>query len=334
MPPSHHHIRLFCVLLITVLFAVVLGIPTLSAEKTSPASKEQLVKLDGFKTAVTAVTFAGDGKHAICGCKDGMVCIRDLESGKLKSTFEGPDSEINCLVGTADGMKLIAGCKDGAIWVWDTKEAKQLQKLSGHRDAILALAVSKDGKKLFSAAGGVDHGMKLWDLEKLKELGQTPFTKKGIVYAAAFSPDDRWTITGHATEVRVWDTVSGKEIAKLDGHTSRVLCTTVSKDEKMAASGSKDKSIRVWDLATRKERRLLEGHKDAVISVAFTPDGRKLASSSADGTAKLWDIGTGKCLATLNGHGEDVPAITVSADGQRVLTGGMDKTARLWRMPK
>jgi WD40 repeat protein len=46
--------------------------------------------------------------------------------------------------------------------------------------------------------------------------------------------------------VRIWDIGSGREMARLDGHTDGVWGVAVAPSGEWLASGSADHSVRIW----------------------------------------------------------------------------------------
>jgi WD40 repeat protein len=87
----------------------------------------------------------------------------------------------------------------------------------------------------------------------------------------------------------VWDARTGREVAKLRGHTGAVAAVEYSPDGRFLASGAADGTVRFWDPTTCKEVARLAGHAGAVSAVAFAPDGKTLATASSDRTVRLWE---------------------------------------------
>ena len=154
------------------------------------------------------------------------------------------------------------------------------------------------------------------------------------VNSVAFNLDGNTIASGNDDDtVKLWDIVTGKLKATLEGHTDRVNSVAFSPDGNTIASGSSDNTIILWDVATGTLKATLEGHTGSVLSVAFSPDGNTIASGAGgyvysggavavrDATVKLWDVATGTLKATLEGHTDRVNSIAFSPDGNTIASG-------------
>lgn len=148
-----------------------------------------------------------------------------------------------------------------------------------------------------------------------------------VVYAAAFSPDGQYVLTGSGDHtVRLWEAASGRQVRSFSGHDDALNAAVFSPDGQYVLTGSADQTARLWDLTTGEEVMTFAGHTGELYSVAFSPDGDWVLTSSEDATAKLWDVTTGELIRTFD---DSVRAIAISPDGGWLVTSGEDYTVRI-----
>lgn len=107
--------------------------------------------------------------------------------------------------------------------------------------------------------------------------------------------------------------LSGRLVAKLEGHLDRLARLAFHPSGRYLGTTSFDKTWRLWDVGTGKELLLQEGHSRSVYGIAFHKDGSLAATTGLDALARVWDLRTGKSILALEGHVKPVglePAAT------------------------
>jgi len=89
-----------------------------------------------------------------------------------------------------------------------------------------------------------------------------------------------------------------KEKNRLEGHRDVVWGVNFSKDGKIIASGSVDRTIKLW-ARDGSLLKTLKGHDGSITRVSFSPTENLLASASQDKTIKLWNIESELCQLSL-----------------------------------
>ena len=69
---------------------------------------------------------------------------------------------------------------------------------------------------------------------------------------------------GYDNTVRIWDSVTGKQLFVLKGHDAPVCSVAFSPDGHRLASGSYDKTVKIWDTRGARELLSLKGHGGVV----------------------------------------------------------------------
>jgi WD40 repeat protein/tRNA A-37 threonylcarbamoyl transferase component Bud32/Flp pilus assembly protein TadD len=202
---------------------------------------------------------------------------------------------------------------------------REIATLAGHREPVVQVAFSPDGRRLLSREEG---GMKLWD-GLVGTMLVDLVGHKRYIQDAVFSPDgQRLASCGFDGTVRMWDALSGKELATF-AQGQPVAHVVFSPDGKLLACAGGKKSLRLLDAATGNDVVPLAAQKGLVLAVAFSPDGQKLAACHADRMVKIWDVTTGAEIATLARHANRVECVAFSPDGQRLASCSEDAVV-LW----
>lgn len=156
----------------------------------------------------------------------------------------------------------------------------------GEKDAIFqpifhfeahALSIkSMDLAKRYLVTGSNDEHIKIYDLQKRKELGHL-LSHTGTITTLRFSSE---------------------------GH-DEATAETVDKSGKWLLSGSDDGKIIIWRTKDWETFGTLKGHTGRINDLAIHPTGRVAISVSQDQTIRLWNLMTAKKAAVLKIKGKD-----------------------------
>ena len=137
---------------------------------------------------------------------------------------------------------------------------------------------------------------------------------------------------GQDRAVHLWNAVTGRQFAVLNGFRGTVRTIAFSPDGDILAAGSDDHTIRLWNPARRTAAGLLTGDTGAIEDLAFSPRGDLLASASADGQIRLWNLATRRPVQvpTVPGHGGPMLSVAFSPDGDTLAAAGGDHAVTLW----
>jgi WD40 repeat protein/S1-C subfamily serine protease len=268
--------------------------------KAVPGYRPAVIEVASFSGHSTGETveFAAispDGGRILSGGADRMVILWDRKTGREIRRFGPAGGRVLSALFSPDGRRAFTAGEDKLIRIWDLETGKLLRELKGHDEWVFSLAVSPDGRFVYSTSGGPD----IWR-------------------------------DGKDSAIRIWETETGREVRKLEGHKGRVLSVAVSPDGRQVLTGG-DTTVILWDATSGKIIRRFSGHTSLLSRVSFLPDGKGAVSSSFDKTIRLWDLETGKEVYRLAGHPNEVTWFAVSPDGRRLLSSDYNAhELRLW----
>jgi len=199
-----------------------------------------------------------------------------------------------------DGARLLTDFMDHDARIWDATSGKELLKLKGFEGNYYAdhPIFSPDGKRI--AAGGVD-----------------------------IIGDEN---VGSPRAILVWDSQTGKQIARLIGLEGRdEISCAFSPDGIHVAGAIRDNGkIVIWDVESGKISLTIEGSQAGVTWIAYSTDGKHLITGdNNDGNGTIWDAATGRKVLTLF-LDEQVSYVAYSPDGKQVALSGGYGSISIW----
>jgi eukaryotic-like serine/threonine-protein kinase len=265
-----------------------------------PDSGAEVRKLEGPDAAtsgVTTVSFSSDGKSLLAGDSLGKLWLWDVATGKRLHKLDAHSSTVKSIACGAGGLAVSGGGPgDATLCLWNLETGKKLAHVD-FRDSKLDLnsyvncvAITRDGKKVLSAHS--DKSVRLWDckVDALKEVRRLE-DHHAVPGAVAFSPDGQKIATAigydNPSAVRLWETVSGKELLKI--HQAIGGSLAFSPDGKRLVLANT--VVRVHNVETGKELQPPLGHLTSLQCAALAPTGRYLASGDNwYGGCRMWDL--------------------------------------------
>ena len=176
-------------------------------------------------------------------------------------------------------------------------QSSTTQFLKGHKKAITDFVFTKDEKRIYSVSK--DCCILEWDLEN----GTKIVFNKGKKH-------DRSLRNG--------------------GHFDEIMACDLSRDQKLLATGGKDRIVRIWNTEKRTLVTKFKGHVDTITSIKFDTENDNLYTVSTDMTLKIWNMREMCYMDTHNGHLG--PALDLQAYSRdRVLTCGDDRQVIFWK---
>ncbi|ORX34153.1 U3 small nucleolar RNA-associated protein 13 [Kockovaella imperatae] len=328
-------------------------------------------------------TVSPDSTLLATGSSDGVVKVWDTAGGYVTHMYRGHGGPVSAVKfwfnDDRSRMELWTGSTDGKIRVFDLLDASSRSRtgdgsakaksvLTGHESVVRGVDVSTDGR--WAVSGGRDKVILVWDLEdggllskKGKRKGtsgprivQTILAHEQVEAVGLLSPDQplqgstktrlRCFAGGDQGLVRVWDVISGEEVAKMkamegvdessedEDEQRGVINVLYDESSSSLISIHADQNIVFHSLISGSRRQII-GFNDEIIDATFLSTDSETTSPShlalATNSSLIRLYTTDKLDARLlSGHSDMVLCLDKTSDHRWLASGSKDMTARIW----
>jgi WD40 repeat protein len=291
---------------------------------------------------ISALAFSPDETRLATGSLDGTIRLWNLEGLEPAAHFDelpAESGEISALAFHPDGRWLAVGDADGAVRLREVREARPRnpEPVPAAWDTLAPLAWSGDGRWLF--ARGLGGQSRLWTSSPAGALVLAR-SFEGEIFAAAFSPDDRWLAAGHqnGTLLRLDLSQPSSPLISMRACEGPVRSVSFGGGGYWLLTRGSRGPARLWEMGaedpTRGDEPLVSAGGEASPAPLAPP-----APASPDGKWRIVIREDVPALRELSGppielrrHDGGVTEWAFSGDGRWLLTGGEDGSARLWSL--
>jgi len=209
--------------------------------------------LTGHAGRVGAIAWNGDVVSS--GSRDRNIFLRDMRGPSLSTCrrYSGHRQEVCGLKWSPDNRYLASGGNDNRLYVWNTHAYTPQLTYNQHTAAVKAIAWSPHQRGLLTSGGGTaDKCIRFWNT--LTGQPMQCIDTGSQVCNLAWSRNTQELVSTHGysqNQIVVWKYPSMSQIAKLTGHTFRVLYLSMSPDGESIVTGAGDETLRFWNIFSK-----------------------------------------------------------------------------------
>uniref|UniRef100_A0A665TG98 Fizzy-related protein homolog n=1 Tax=Echeneis naucrates TaxID=173247 RepID=A0A665TG98_ECHNA len=214
---------------------------------------KKLFALEGHTARVGALAWNADQLSS--GSRDRMILQRDIRTPPLQSErrLQGHRQEVCGLKWSTDHQLLASGGNDNKLLVWNHSSLSPVQTYMDHLAAVKAIAWSPHQHGLLASGGGTaDRCIRFWNTLTSQPLQCMDTGSQVCNLAWSKHANELVSTHGYSqNQILVWKYPALTQVAKLTGHSYRVLYLAMSPDGEAIVTGAGDETLRFWNVFSK-----------------------------------------------------------------------------------
>ncbi|XP_044527303.1 fizzy-related protein homolog isoform X3 [Gracilinanus agilis] len=217
------------------------------------AAGKKLSMLEGHTARVGALAWNADQLSS--GSRDRMILQRDIRTPPVQTErrLQGHRQEVCGLKWSTDHQLLASGGNDNKLLVWNHSSLSPVQQYTEHLAAVKAIAWSPHQHGLLASGGGTaDRCIRFWNTLTGQPLQCIDTGSQVCNLAWSKHANELVSTHGYSqNQILVWKYPSLTQVAKLTGHSYRVLYLAMSPDGEAIVTGAGDETLRFWNVFSK-----------------------------------------------------------------------------------
>ncbi|XP_013409455.1 fizzy-related protein homolog isoform X2 [Lingula anatina] len=217
------------------------------------SANKKISTLEGHSARVGALAWNADMLSS--GSRDRLILQRDVRTPPsiTERRLAGHRQEVCGLKWSPDHQHLASGGNDNKLFVWNMNSTSPVQTYTEHLAAVKAIAWSPHQHGLLASGGGTaDRCIRFWNTLTGQPLQCVDTGSQVCNLAWSKHANELVSTHGYSqNQILVWKYPSLVQIAKLTGHTYRVLYLAISPDGEAIVTGAGDETLRFWNVFSK-----------------------------------------------------------------------------------